>query len=55
MQTLHEYMMSTKSVEYLIAVVFLIAFIVFWRLVDHERRPKAGHNQRAASCTRQRH
>jgi hypothetical protein len=26
-------MMATKSVEYLIAVVFLAAFIVFWRSI----------------------
>ena len=31
MQTLHEYMMATKSVEYVIAAVFLVAFIAFWR------------------------
>jgi hypothetical protein len=37
MQTLHEYMMATKSVEYLIAVVFLAAFIVFWRLTAPKR------------------
>ena len=32
-QTLHEYMMETKAVEYLMAVAFLGAFILFWRLV----------------------
>jgi len=36
MQTLHEYMMSTKGVEYVIAVMFLVAFVVFWRLVARE-------------------
>ena len=30
--TLHEYMMHTKAVEYIIAVIFLSAFIVFWRI-----------------------
>lgn len=32
-QTLHEYMMETKAIEYVIAVIFLAAFVVFWRLV----------------------
>ena len=31
MQTLHEYMMETKAVEYVMAVVFLLLFIVFWK------------------------
>lgn len=33
MQTLHEYMMETKAIEYLLAVGFLTLFIVFWRFV----------------------
>lgn len=33
MQTLHEYMMATKSIEYVMAIVFLAVFIVFWRMV----------------------
>ncbi len=37
MQTLHEYMMATKAVEYLIAVIFLAVFILFWRFVARER------------------
>jgi hypothetical protein len=37
MQTLHEYMMQTKAVEYLIAVVFLLAFIFFWRFAVQRR------------------
>lgn len=37
MQTLHEYMMATKAVEYVMAVVFLAAFIVFWRFVMQKR------------------
>ena len=36
MQTLHEYMMATKAVEYLMAVGFLAAFIVFWRFVTRK-------------------
>lgn len=37
MQTLHEYMMATKAVEYVMAVVFLAVFIVFWRFVMQKR------------------
>jgi hypothetical protein len=37
MQTLHEYMMATKSVEYVIAVAFLAAFVMFWRFVAQRR------------------
>ncbi len=38
MQTLHEYMMATKAVEYLMAVVFLFAFVALWQLVTPKRR-----------------
>ena len=37
MQTLHEYMMSTKAVEYVLAVVVLAAFVVFWRFISAKR------------------
>lgn len=37
MQTLHEYMMETKAVEYVMAVVFLGAFTMFWRFVAQKR------------------
>ena len=37
MQTLHEYMMATKAVEYLIAVIFLATFILFWRFAAEKR------------------
>ncbi len=33
MDTLHEFMKHTKSVEYLLAIAFLIGFIFFWRLL----------------------
>lgn len=33
MQTLHEYMMATKAVEYVMAVGFLVVFIAFWRFI----------------------
>lgn len=36
MQTLHEYMMATKSVEYLVAVGFLALFILFWQFVSRK-------------------
>jgi len=38
--TLHEYMMHTKAVEYIIAVIFLTAFIVFWRFVGAAPRKR---------------
>ncbi len=33
METLHEFMLITKAVEYLIAVGFLFLFIMFWRML----------------------
>jgi hypothetical protein len=38
MQTLHEYMMETKAIEYIMAVVFLGGFAVFWSLLFRENR-----------------
>lgn len=38
MQTLHDYMMATKAVEYVIAVIFLAAFILFWRFVTQMQK-----------------
>ncbi|MEW6443810.1 MAG: sulfate respiration complex protein HmcD [bacterium] len=36
--TLQEYMTSTKAVSYLIALLYLIAFPIFWRfLVAREK------------------
>ena len=37
MQTIHEYMMATKATEYVIAVIFLAAFILFWRFATNKR------------------
>ena len=37
MHTLHEYMMITKSQEYLLAVGAMIIFCFFWRLVARKR------------------
>jgi hypothetical protein len=46
MQTLHEYMMATKSVEYLLAVGFLAAFVLFWRAVAEKRESSADKSWR---------
>jgi glycine cleavage system H protein len=37
MQTLQEFMLTTKSIEYLIAILFMGLFIVFWRLLNTPR------------------
>ncbi len=37
MHTLHEYMMITKSQEYLMAVGALIVFGLFWRFIARKR------------------
>jgi glycine cleavage system H protein len=34
MQTLQEFMLTTKSIEYLIAIVFMLLFIAFWGLLN---------------------
>jgi len=34
MQTLHEYMMETKAMEYILAVAFLFLFVAFWRFIQ---------------------
>jgi glycine cleavage system H protein len=38
MHNLQEYMLATRSVEYLIAIVFVIAFVLFWRMLNAPRR-----------------
>jgi hypothetical protein len=38
METLHQEMMTTKAYEYVIAVVFMAAFIVFWCFATRKRR-----------------
>ena len=38
MQNLQEFMLSTKATEYLIAIGFMLVFIVFWRLLNAPRR-----------------
>jgi glycine cleavage system H protein len=38
MQTLQEFMLTTKSIEYLIAIVFMLLFIAFWRVLNAPRR-----------------
>lgn len=34
MHTLLEFLNLTKGVEYIIAVVFLLVFVVFWRFLN---------------------
>lgn len=34
MQTLQEFMLTTKSIEYVMAVVFMLLFILFWRVLN---------------------
>ncbi|MFH1337041.1 MAG: glycine cleavage system protein H [Candidatus Zixiibacteriota bacterium] len=34
MQSLQEFLLTTKANEYLIAIVFMIVFIVFWRVLN---------------------
>jgi glycine cleavage system H protein len=38
MHNLQEYLLTTKSNEYLIAIVFMIVFIFFWRVLNAPRR-----------------
>ncbi len=40
-QTLHEFMMATKAVEYLIAVTFLVVFAGFWTFLFNPSKEKA--------------
>ena len=37
MHTLHEYMVLTKTQEYLIALACLLVFTLFWRFVTQKR------------------
>lgn len=39
MFTLQDYMLVTKAEEYLIAVVFLLLFPVFWRILNTPSKP----------------
>jgi glycine cleavage system H protein len=39
MQNLQEFMLFTKATEYLIAIGFMLMFIVFWRVLNAPRRP----------------
>jgi glycine cleavage system H protein len=34
MQNLQEFLLTTKSIEYIIAIVFLLTFVLFWRLLN---------------------
>lgn len=37
MQTLHDSMMATKAVEYLMSAAFLLLFPFFWRFLNSGR------------------
>lgn len=37
MQTLQEFMLTTKSIEYGIAIAFMLLFILFWRVLNAPR------------------
>jgi glycine cleavage system H protein len=37
MQSLHEFMASTQAYVYVIAIVFMVIFVVFWRLLNAPR------------------
>lgn len=50
MQTLHQYMMETKSVEYVIAVIFLAAFCLFWQILKRARGWFATGTERISTC-----
>ena len=41
METLHQEMMTTKAHEYLLAVVFMTAFILFWCFATRKRKDNA--------------
>jgi len=38
MQSLQEFLLRTKGQEYLIAVAFMILFIVVWKLLNPKRK-----------------
>ena len=38
-KTLQEFINLTKGVEYLIAILFLLLFPVFWKLLNKKRDP----------------
>jgi len=37
MQTLQDFLTLTKGIEYLIAIGFLLIFIVFWKFLSYTR------------------
>ncbi len=38
--TLQEFINLTKGVEYIIAVVFLLLFLLFWKLLNKGKEPE---------------
>ncbi len=39
-ETLQEFINLTKGIEYIIAVVFLVLFLLFWRLLNKGKEPE---------------
>ena len=37
--TLQEFIDLTKGIEYIIAVLFLLLFVIFWRLLNKRNEP----------------
>jgi len=37
--TLQELINLTKGIEYLIAILFLLLFVVFWKALNREKKP----------------
>jgi len=40
MHTLSEFLLMTKGTEYIIAIIFLLVFIVFWKLFNTKNTSK---------------
>lgn len=38
-QTLQEFINLTKGIEYVIAILFLLAFPVFWKALNRKKKP----------------
>jgi hypothetical protein len=38
METLHEHMLATKTVEYLLGAGFLVVFAAFWVFLNGQRK-----------------
>ena len=45
MHTLLEFLSTTKGTEYIIAIIFLFAFIAFWKLFNTKNSSKDSKNK----------